>query len=48
MFGDWMLDETKIKIWQNIQRDIDKMNEMFERAKEFCTYKTLAGGIKGQ
>lgn len=39
MYGDWMQDDTKIKIWQSIKRKIDEMNEMFERAIEFCTYR---------
>lgn len=35
MFGDWMLEETKIKIWQDAK---DEMDELFQRAIEFCTY----------
>lgn len=38
MFGEWMLDETKIKIWVDIEDNLDKMRDLFQRALDFYTY----------
>lgn len=39
MYGDWMQDDTKIKIWQDINESIDKIHKTFKKALEFTTYK---------
>ena len=38
MFEEWMLDETKNKIWQDIKNDLDKMQKSFQRTLDFYTY----------
>lgn len=39
MYGDWMRDDTKI--WQDINKSIDKIHKTFKKALEFTTYKDI-------
>lgn len=39
MYENWIEDDIEIKIWQDINKNIDKMNEKFKMALDFYAYK---------